>query len=166
MSVWRNLTRARRSRRWSGAIHDSGKRPDHHELAQQPGVSAISLRTLLAPPPRGGLRRLGQMHARANALQLLHDETPPRRGLEPHLELLALKARQEPAHALAMRRRHARARELARRRVDPLGGDLRSVLIEAHHDCHLSPPPFKTCLASNGSRARTRIASSPTHRIP
>ena len=26
------------------------------------------------------------MHARANALQLLHDETPPRRGLEVALE--------------------------------------------------------------------------------
>jgi len=50
------------------------------------GLSAIGLRALLAPPPRGGLRRLGQMHARANALQLLHDETPARRGLQRHLE--------------------------------------------------------------------------------
>src|SRR5664279_152813 len=31
---------------------------------------------------------------------------------------------------------------------------------------HLSPPPFKTSLASNSKRARTRTASSPTHRIP
>jgi hypothetical protein len=39
---------------------------DPHQLAQQPGVSAIGLRALLASPPRGGLRRLGQMHGRAN----------------------------------------------------------------------------------------------------
>src|SRR5438270_13065417 len=110
MSVWRNLTRARRSRRWSGAIHDSGKRPDHHELAQQPGVSAISLRARLAPPPRGGLRRLGQMHACAIAVQRLPDETPPRRGLVRRVELLAVNRRQIYARALAMRRRPARAR--------------------------------------------------------
>jgi hypothetical protein len=33
-----------------------------------------------------------------------------------------------------MRRRHARAADLASRRVDPLGRDLRPVLIEPHHD--------------------------------
>jgi hypothetical protein len=31
---------------------------------------------------------------------------------------------------------------------------------------HLSPPTFKTSLASNSKRARARTASSPTHRIP
>src|SRR5207253_7624178 len=89
---------------------------------------------------RGGLRRLGQMHVRADPVQLLHDETPPGGRLQGHLELRTIKARQEPAHAIAMRRGDPRARDLARHRVDPLRGDLCSVLVESHYDCHLGPP--------------------------
>jgi hypothetical protein len=113
---------------------------DHHQPAQQPRVSAIGLRALLAPPSRGGLRRLGQMHPRAYPVQLLHDETPPSGGLQGHLELRTIKARQELAHALAMRRRDPRAGDFARHRVDPLRSDLRSVLVESQYDCHLGPP--------------------------
>ena len=39
-----------------------------------------------------------------------------------------------------MRRRHPRPANLTRRRVQPLGGDLRSMLIESHDDRHSGPP--------------------------
>src|SRR5881398_3443110 len=80
------------------------------------------------------------MHARANSLQLLHDEAPPRRGLQRHLKLMVFKPRREPAHALAMRRGDPRAGDLAYHRVDPLRSDLCSVLVKSHYDRHLGPP--------------------------
>jgi hypothetical protein len=73
---------------------------------------------------------------RADPAQLLQDEAPPRRCLPRHLKLRTVETRQEPAHALTVRRRDARPRDLARRRVDPLRSDLRPMLIKPHHDRH------------------------------
>jgi hypothetical protein len=80
------------------------------------------------------------MYPRAYPVQLLHDETPPSGCLQGHLELRTIKARQELAHALAMRRSDPRAGDFARHRVDPLRSDLRSVLVESQYDCHPGPP--------------------------
>jgi hypothetical protein len=88
------------------------------------------------------------MRLGANPAQLLDHEPPARRCLERHLELLAAEPAQEPPHALAMRRRHPRPTELAGLAVDPLSGDLRSVLVKSHYDCHTGPPQaprFDTC---------------------
>ena len=50
------------------------------------------------------------------------------------------KARQEPPHRLAVRRRHPPARDLAHLGIDPRRGDVRPMLIQAHHDRHASAP--------------------------
>ena len=77
---------------------------DHQQLAQMPGVRAVALGALFVPAPRGGLRRLGQMHPRADRAQLLDHEPPARRRLQRDLELTATKARKEATHALTVRR--------------------------------------------------------------
>jgi len=100
------------------------------------GVGAIVLGALLVPPPRRGLRRLGQVRHAAHPAQLLDHEPPARGRLQRHLELPATEAADEPPHTGAVRRRHPRPRDLARRGVDPLTGDLRSVLVESHYDRH------------------------------
>jgi len=139
---------------------------DHQQLSQMPGVRAVGLRPLLAALPGAGLRGLGQMHLRGDLAELLDHEPPPCRRLQRNLELLVVKARQEPADAGAIGRCHPPARHLTGRRVDPLRGDLHPMLIKTHHDRH-PPTPFPSSLsASSTTRAVTRAASSPTHRIP
>jgi hypothetical protein len=107
---------------------------DHQQLAQVPRVRAVGFGALLAAAPRAGLRRLGQMRPGTDRLQLLDHEPPARRRLQRHLEPPATEAAQELPHALATCRHHARPADLAGGRVDPLGRDLRPVLIDAHHD--------------------------------
>jgi len=113
---------------------------DHQQLAQVPGVGAVALGALLGSPPGRGLRRLGEMHTGAHPPQLLDHEPPARRRLQRRLKLLVAEAAKEPTHVRAMRRRDPRPRDLAGRRVDPLGGDLRSMLIKSHYDRHQGPP--------------------------
>jgi hypothetical protein len=49
---------------------------DHQQLPNVPGVRTIALRALLIPATGGGLRRLGQVHNRADRRQLIGDEPP------------------------------------------------------------------------------------------
>src|SRR4051812_14702417 len=99
-----------------------------------PRVRPVALGALLRSPQPARLRRLCQMRPGADRAQLLDHEPPAGRRLQRHLKLAADEAAKEPPHALAVRRRHTRATDLAGRRVNPLGRDLRPVLIEAHHD--------------------------------
>lgn len=110
--------------------------PVHQQLPQMPGVSAVGLGPLLLPAQRARLRRLAQMHPRANATQLLAHEAPARRRLQRHLELQARESLQEPPHPFTVRRRHPRPADLPGHRVDPLRRDLCSVLIQSHYDRH------------------------------
>ena len=105
---------------------------DHQQLPQMSGVRPVALRALLVPAQRRGLRRLREVHPRADAVELLDHEPPARRRFQRHLELLPAEAAKEPAHAGAVRRRHPRPRDLAGRRIDPLRGDLRSMLVKSH----------------------------------
>jgi hypothetical protein len=85
------------------------------------------------------------MHHRAYDAQLLGKEPPAGRGLERHLQPLAGEPCQEATHPGAVRWPHPRTADLARLNIDLLGSDLRSVLINTHHDRHqrafLPPPP-------------------------
>jgi hypothetical protein len=109
---------------------------DHHELADVSGVSAVALGALLAAPPRCGLGRLGEMDGRADLRQLIGDEPPAGRCLQPDLELLAAELLTELAHALSVRRRDPRPTDLSGLGIDLLRGDVRAVLVKAHHDRH------------------------------
>ena len=62
---------------------------DHQQLPQMPRVRTVALRALLRSPQPRGLRRLGQMHARADPAQLLDHEPPAGRRLQRHLQLRA-----------------------------------------------------------------------------
>ena len=104
----------------------------HQQLPQMPGVRPVALGALLAPPQRRGLRRLGQVHPRPDRVKLLDDEPPARRRFQRHLELLASEAAQELADTGAVSGGHPRPRNLAGRGVDPVGGDLRSMLVKSH----------------------------------
>jgi len=101
-----------------------------------PRVGAVVLGTLLVPASCGGLGRLGQMHRRPDSPQFLDDEPPARRRLHRDLELAPAEALQEPPHARAVGRRHPGAAHLAGGRIQPVGRDLRSMLIESHYDRH------------------------------
>src|ERR1019366_9688566 len=77
------------------------------------------------------------MHHRTDATQLLGNEPPAGRRLQANLELLTTKPLTEPPHPGAVRRGDPRPRDLARVGIDPLHGDLRSMLIKTHHNRHL-----------------------------
>jgi hypothetical protein len=113
---------------------------DHQQLPQMPGVRAIALRALLRPPQVGGLRRFGEMHLGADPAQLLDHEPPAGRRLERDLKLPATKTSEQLPHRRAIRRRYTRALHLAGLSVDPLAGDLSSMLIKSHYDAHSGPP--------------------------
>ncbi len=68
------------------------------------------------------------MHARSDRLELLDDEAPAGRRFQPDFKVLAAEARGEHTHAGAVGRSHAAARHLAGVGVQPVGGDLCSVL--------------------------------------
>src|SRR3954465_11362277 len=104
-----------------------GQPADHQQPAQGPGVRRVALGALFGPPPGRGLGGLGEMHTRADLPQLLDHETPAPRGLPRPLKLLAAKTAQKPTDVRAMSRREPRPRDLAGRRIDPLGSDLRSM---------------------------------------
>jgi hypothetical protein len=59
----------------------------HQQLPQMPRVSAVVLRALLVAAQRARLRRLREMHPRADPAQLLGHEPPAGRRLQRHLEL-------------------------------------------------------------------------------
>jgi hypothetical protein len=98
-----------------------------------PGIGPVGLGALLLAFERARLRRLGQMHISADPLELLDHEPPARRRLQRHLEIPTLKPGQELADPGAIGRRDPRARDLPGDRVDPLRGDLRTMLIQTHH---------------------------------
>jgi hypothetical protein len=80
------------------------------------------------------------VHLRADRLEFLDHEPPARRRLQRHLELLAAEPRREAPHAPAIGRSDATPRHLAGFGVQPLGGDLRPVLVESHYDRQAGPP--------------------------
>jgi hypothetical protein len=99
-------------------------------------VAAVGLGPPLVALQRARFGRLGQMRLGTDRAQLLDHEPPARRGLQRDLELLTGKPRQEPPDTDTIGRHHTRARHLASLSVQPLRGDLRTVLIQTHHDRH------------------------------
>jgi hypothetical protein len=90
--------------------------------------------------PRRGFRWLGQMRPAADSADLLDHEPPARRRLQRDVQIRVDEPMQESSHRLAMRRRHPRTAHLAGGGVDPLGGDLPSMLVKSHYDRHTGPP--------------------------
>jgi hypothetical protein len=113
-----------------------GQPADHQQLAQVAGVGAVGLGALLVAPACRRLGRLGEMHLRADRPQLLDDEPPAGRGFQRRLEPLAGERGEEPTNVHAVSRRDAGPLDLAGLGVDPLGRDLRTVLIESYYDRH------------------------------
>ncbi len=113
---------------------------DHQQLTQMPGVRTIILRALLRTAQPSGLGRLGQMHDRPDPAQLLDQEAPAGRRLERDLQLPAAETLKPLANVRAIRRTHTRALNLAGLGIDPLTGDLSSMLIKSHYDAHKGPP--------------------------
>ena len=74
------------------------------------------------------------MHLCPRRPQLLDQKPPAGRRLGRHLQLLAGKPRQEPPDAGPVGRAHPRAADLTALQLDPLRGDLRPMLVYAHHD--------------------------------
>src|SRR5215213_1839415 len=125
-----------------------------------PRVRPVALGALLVPAPRGGLGRLGQMHAGVDRAQLLDHEPPAGRRLQRDLQLLAAKATQKPPHRLAMRRRNPRPTHLTGLGLDPLGSDLPSMLIKSHYDHPTGPPhapPFTDLRGSSALELRRSL---------
>ena len=98
-----------------------------------PGIGPVGLGALLLAFEPARLRRLGQVRIGADPLEFLDHEPPARRCLQRHLEIPTLKPGQELADPGAIGRRDPRARDLPGDRVDPLRGDLRTMLIQTHH---------------------------------
>src|SRR3954467_7632734 len=152
-----------------------GQPADHQQLAQVPSVRAVALGALLGPPPGRGLGGLGEMHPRADLPQLPDHEPPPPRGPHRPPQLLPAKAAENPPYVRAMSRREPRPRDLAGRRIDPLGSDLRSMLIQSPHDRNPGPPGSQASAAQRRARAhevptrkpgRPRTAAGPPLHTP
>jgi len=94
------------------------------------------------------------MHRGAHPSQLLDDEPPTRRRLKRDLELHATEPLKKPPHRGAVRGRHASALNLTGIGIDPLAGDLSSMLIKSHYDAHQGPPqaPRFECLRGHAPR--------------
>ena len=162
-SVCRQRTRARRSSRCAGGIHDSASRPINNSSRRCRASAQSVFAPLLLAFERARLRRLSQMHIGADPLEFLDHEPPARRRFQRHLEILALKPGQELPDPGAIRRRDPRARDLPGDRVDPLSRDLSAVLIHAHHERHQTTTPS---IATTSTSTRTRAAKRAAHRIP
>src|SRR4051794_16209315 len=119
-----------------------------------PRVRAIALGALLGSAQARGLRRLGQMHPRADPTQLLDHEPPAGRRLQRDFQLLAAEALEKAPHANAVSRRNSRALDLAGLRIQPVGGDLCSMLIKSHQDAH----PGASSRSTVSTPTRTRSA--------
>jgi hypothetical protein len=109
---------------------------DQQQLPKMPGVSPVSLRSPLLALQAARFRRLGQMSVSTNPLPLLDHEPPTGCCFQRNLEIAAIKPGQEPADSGAISRRDPRGRDLPGDRVDPLRRDLRTVLIDPHHQRH------------------------------
>jgi hypothetical protein len=105
-----------------------------------PRVAAIGLCAPLGATSRGRVSRLGELHVRAGALQLLDDKAPARRRLDGHLDLLADPALQERAQRDTVRRNDPPGRDLARPDVQRVVSDLAAMQVKPGNDRHLGPP--------------------------
>ena len=135
---------------------------DQQQLPQMPGIRPVSLRTLLLALQRGRLRGLGQVHLSADPLELLDHEPPARRRFQRDLETLVGEPVKERADRITICRRDPLPRQLTRGRLDPLGRDLRTMLIEPHHDRHQTTSSTPARQRPHVARPRLRTA----HRIP
>jgi hypothetical protein len=128
------------------------------QLAQQPGVETVGLGAALAAASRGGLGRLGEMHLRARALQLLNDKAPARHRLDCRDHLFALEAIQEPPQRLAVGRPNATRLDFAAVEIKRIEGDLRAMHIEAKEDRH----GYLQLVANGGLIVARAQADTPT----
>src|ERR1035437_4186032 len=131
-----------------------------------PGVCPVGLRAFLLAAQPACLRRLGQLNLGADPVEFLDHEPPARRRLQRDLEAVASEPAKELTDRVAVRRRDPPAGHLAGHGLDPLAGDLRTMLIQTHHDRH-PPTPFPSSHSAwPTTTPLTRTAPSPTHRIP
>src|SRR6188472_3019358 len=76
--------------------------PDHDQLSQVTGVGAIGLGALLVAAQETGLRRLGEVHVRADRLELFDDESPAGRRLQRDPKPLAGETPEELTDAITV----------------------------------------------------------------
>ena len=101
------------------------------------------------------------MHLRTDTLELLDHEPPARRRLQRDLETVVSEPPEERADRVSIGRRDPGARDLTGDRLDPLSCDLRTMLIQSHHDRHRAT-------SSTAGTTTTRLAAAlqGAHRIP
>ena len=149
----------------SGGIHDSGRRPAINS-SRRCRASARSLLARFLFPRRAAVSA-GSARCTAAPTRRSSSTTnrQPGRRLQRDLELLATKALTEPPHPSTVRRRDPRPRDLARVGIDPLRGDLRSMLIKSHYDRHLGPPQAprlqRPARTSSAHELRRSLQASP-----
>src|ERR1035437_1959855 len=131
-----------------------------------PGVCPVGLRAFLLAAQPACLRRLGQLNLGADPVEFLDHEPPARRRLQRDLEAVASEPAKELTDRVAVRRRDPPAGHLAGHGLDPLAGDLRTMLIQTHHDRH-PPTPFASSQQALPTQpARRRPGPSRTHPFP
>ncbi|MFI5027757.1 MAG: hypothetical protein ACHQCF_02090 [Solirubrobacterales bacterium] len=113
------------------------------------GIGAIALGARLGAAPRRGLGWLGQAHLGAYPAQLLDHKAPARRRLQGDFQLMVGESIEKAAHPGPVCGGDARSRQLPGVGVDPIGADLRSVLVKSHDDRHFgassSSTVYKAC---------------------
>jgi hypothetical protein len=112
----------------------------HQQRAEVAGVGAIRLRSLLATPQRGGIRRLRQVRLPPGPLQLLDHEPPPGAPLGGKHRLLAPETRQPLPQLTPGSRHHPTHLHLTGLQVEMVIGDLSPMHIQAAYDQHQGPP--------------------------
>jgi hypothetical protein len=113
-----------------------GELAGHEQLAKVLGVATIGLRPSLVSPESSRVGRLGDVSAKACALELLCDITPARATLHSHITAGAVKAGEKAPQLESVSGRDAPTDVLASRKVDYVEGELAAVDVDSSYDSH------------------------------
>jgi hypothetical protein len=119
--------------------------PGRQQLAQMPGVGAVTLRTTLRPAGGRGVGRLGQVRLHSGTAQLLHHEPPAGAGLDRERRRRPGQVRLEPAaQQHPIRWSDPATPALAAAFIEVVEGDLPPVDVQSAYDPHQGPPQAPT----------------------
>jgi hypothetical protein len=113
-----------------------GELPGHEQLAKVLGVATIGLGPSLVSPECSRVGRLGDVSAKACALELLCDITPSGATLHRHITAGAAKAGEKAPQLDPVSGRDAPTDILASREIDYVEGELTAVDVDSSYDSH------------------------------
>jgi hypothetical protein len=138
--------------RWDPTLRDPAAL---EQLTQQLRVRPVGLGPLLTTPRGGGIGRLGQVRHHSSTAQLFHHVPPPGAALHRELHIGHTVETAQPHRQIPpIGRSDLPPRQLSRRPVDIVEGQLLSVQIQPAYDRHGNLLTLRDTLMSNAHQAR------------